>query len=166
MNNREQLDILMKGREAWKEWRSENLLTFPRLIGANLAGADLRGYNFLGSTLIGVDFTGANLSNSLLNGAILINANLSNAILIGANLDSATLSGAILDNTNFENCSMGGVIFQRNDLSKCLGLDTITVELPASIDYPTLKTTESLPINFLKKLGFPESFIRCLHEWS
>jgi uncharacterized protein YjbI with pentapeptide repeats len=157
--------VKLGSREKWQLFRADFSVIMPNLIGADLSSADLSGYNLFSALLIGSNLSGADLSGADLNGAQLAGADLSHANFSRANLECANLAGANLNNTNFENCLMGGVTFQRNDLSNCLGLDTITVELPASIDYPTLKTTENLPIDFLQKLGFPESFIRCLIEW-
>lgn len=71
----------------------------PRLNGANLSSADLRGFSICGGYTL--DLQGANLRNVNLTGANLRYANLRGADLTGtnlsdANLDKADLAGAIL----------------------------------------------------------------------
>lgn len=64
-----------------------------RLVGANLAGADLTTAILVGSDLTGANLLGTNLSSVLMHGAILRSANLGNAILTGAEMQRANLRG-------------------------------------------------------------------------
>ncbi|MEX0268594.1 pentapeptide repeat-containing protein [Leptolyngbyaceae cyanobacterium UHCC 1019] len=95
MADKEQLERLKQGVEAWNQWRSDNPSIEVNLSNANLIGAELWRVNLNGANL-----TGANLSKADLSRADLITANLTRAILIEANLIDANLLGANLTNAN------------------------------------------------------------------
>ncbi|MCE1273124.1 MAG: pentapeptide repeat-containing protein [Chlorobiales bacterium] len=86
MANREHIDLIRKGSEAWNAWRAAFPGTRPALREAALDGLDLREIN---------------LSDADLNGAGLHKAKLSGADLSGADLRGANLSGAMLDGVDF-----------------------------------------------------------------
>lgn len=190
MANAEHLEILKSGVEKWNEWREKNEIITPDLFGADLSHAFLTGANLTGAILteaflteaflIGAFLTEANLSNADLSEAFLFNADLSNAILSNANLSYADLSEANLSNAYLENATLletrldkvnfAGCIFARTtfgltDLSTCLGLDTVQVEYPCTIDFQTLRASKNLPKSFLLKIGLPELYIDYLPEF-
>lgn len=45
MANREHLEILKQGVEAWNKWRQEHLEIQPNFIDADLNGAELSDFN-------------------------------------------------------------------------------------------------------------------------
>jgi len=53
MANREHLQILQQGVEAWKAWRNQHRNITPDLTGANLRGADLQQADLQGANLQG-----------------------------------------------------------------------------------------------------------------
>ena len=107
MANREQLDKLKQGVQAWNEWREENPDVEIDLSGANLFEAKLSGAN-----LRGADLSKAILSRANLNKADLRKANLSeetdlyNADLKEARLYKANLSDAILSDAKLIGASL------------------------------------------------------------
>jgi len=128
---------LDKGTAAWNTWRMENPdlrpdLSFARLEGHNLNGADLSGTNLrraqlsnaglafaaiMDADLSRANLTGADLSETALNRSTLIEANLSAATLRGAELDDATLRGANLSQANLQGASLRYAILVDADLS-------------------------------------------------
>ena len=105
-------------------------------------------------------YPSADLSDADLIGTNLIGANLSYAILSKANLFEAKL-----DNANFERCTFNRTIFGLTDLSTCLGLETVQVQYPCTIDFQTLRASRSLPKLFLMKIGLPELYIDYLPDF-
>lgn len=128
MADKEQVDLLKRGAEAWNAWRNvrpgdqidlfgadlnganliEADLSNADLIGANLSNADLYGTNLRRACLRSASLIGANLRRADLNGTHLRRANLSNANLSNANLVEANLSGANLSGANLSNARLGG----------------------------------------------------------
>jgi uncharacterized protein YjbI with pentapeptide repeats len=102
MANKEHLEILGRGVEAWNKWRSENPEIRPNLSGAELISSNLNDVN-----LAGADLYGANLSGSDLSGANLIYAELIGANLRDANLNKANLSGAELGRAELSDANLG-----------------------------------------------------------
>ena len=86
---KEHLEILKQGVEAWNQWRKANPLARPKLLSADLSGADLSGADLSGANLFGANLRGADLSRANLFGADLRWADLSRAYLLGANLSRA-----------------------------------------------------------------------------
>lgn len=78
------------------EWFRDQGLTLPRLVGANLRGADLSGADLRGANLMRADLRGANLYGADLRCANLSLADLRGAILRGADFRRADLSLADL----------------------------------------------------------------------
>jgi uncharacterized protein YjbI with pentapeptide repeats len=185
--NKEQVEILTQGVEAWNSWRLENRTTRPNLIGANLrvvnlrvvnlTGADLvgailtaadlshanlRGANLNSATLISADLRRADLSDANLTGAILTAADLSHANLRGANLNSGTLNGAILSNADLSEAFLNETGFVSVDLTSVIGLETCTHTGPSTVDHRTLQKSGRLPLSFLRGVGLPDNFIEYL----
>jgi uncharacterized protein YjbI with pentapeptide repeats len=153
-------------------------LSGANLIGANLSGADLdladlrdanlsgtklheanlRGANLRYANLIGADLSGdANLNDVNLTGADLRNANLNDARLLDADLSRANLSGA-----NFTGVKLQRTIFVAVDLTSVIGLATCEHLGPSVVDHQTLEKSGSLPLEFLRGVGLPDTLIEYL----
>jgi uncharacterized protein YjbI with pentapeptide repeats len=145
--NKEQVEILTQGVEAWNSWRLENRTTRPNLIGANLRVVNLRVVNLTGADLVG---------------AILTAADLSHANLRGANLNSGTLNGAILSNADLSEAFLNETGFVSVDLTSVIGLETCTHTGPSTVDHRTLQKSGRLPLSFLRGVGLPDNFIEYL----
>ncbi|MFN4279132.1 pentapeptide repeat-containing protein [Thermosynechococcus sp.] len=83
-------------------------LSYARLRGRNLQGADLRGANLNAADLRGANLRGANLREAVLNNADLTKANLTNTNLTGASLLITRLDGAILVGAQLVDAVLGG----------------------------------------------------------
>jgi len=140
MANKEHLEILKSGQEAWNRWRALNPTVQPDLTGADLRGANLRGLN-------------------------LRRADLSNADLSRANLRGATLRKAILNRTNLRNANFDGVWMAFTsmgevDLSAVVGLDKVRHLGPSTIGINTIyRSGGKIPEIFLRGAGVPDNFI-------
>ena len=75
-----------------------------KLIGANLAGADLTDADLSLAYLIRANLSKANLTNADLSGAVLSEANLKEANLNGVDLEDAYLNGADLSGVSNLTC--------------------------------------------------------------
>lgn len=93
--NIEHLAMLSAGRSEWNEWRTRHRRGVrriqPNLSGADLTGADLRGFD-----LSHVNLWGARLRRARLSRANLYAAQMREADLAGANLDQAEIKFAVL----------------------------------------------------------------------
>ena len=96
MANRDHLQTLQQGVDAWNAWRDRQPLITPDLGGADLGRANLSEANLSEADLSEANLTEANLSEADLIEANLSEANLSEADLSEANLSGANLSGAYL----------------------------------------------------------------------
>jgi hypothetical protein len=140
MANRQHLEILAKGVEAWNAWRRDHYCIGPELHGPNLSGEDLSGK----------ELTSADLSD-----ANLMGANLSDAELTGANLTDANLTDADLSRA-----SIGYTTFANTDLGKARGLDSVIHWSPSTIGIDTIyRSGGNIPEVFLRGAGVPENFI-------
>ena len=113
MANPRQMEILLKGTDAWNSWREQNPTEIP-----DLSGADLSRANLAGADLSRTNLTHANLSFAYLHDANLTGANLSNATLVetdlsGGNFESSLWQGAQLSNIRFARRRLRG---------KCAGI--------------------------------------------
>jgi uncharacterized protein YjbI with pentapeptide repeats len=111
MANKEHLDILAKGVEAWNAWRKQNREVHPDLCGLDWTS------NSGGLLLNYMDLSGVSLRGAKLHEARLIQADFREAVLDYADLSSAQLFGAdfagsTLDNTNFEEANLHVAKFQ------------------------------------------------------
>jgi hypothetical protein len=126
--NKEHVERLRQGIEAWNEWRKENPEVWLDLRHANLSGAYLWGANFGTAKLRGAfprfadlrfaDLWDANLSRANLEGADLKGANLEGAGLKGANLSRANLEGADLRGARLFSANLGRTHFRGADLTE------------------------------------------------
>jgi hypothetical protein len=108
--DREHLDILWQGVEAWNDWRLKERTTKPNLTKANLTEANLTEAELYRVDLIGTRLSGANISMACLNGADLTKANLSMADLNGADLVCAGLIGANLTGANLSGANLARAV--------------------------------------------------------
>lgn len=199
MANPEHLAVLRdavtnKDIRVWNEWysarRAEHsgfrgdlsgaTLTNVRLLGINLAQADitkaillrtdlreatLTNANFTESNLTTADLTstrlnGANLFNFILTAANLNRANLTDANLAYAKILETNFLGANLTNTDFTNASVGFTQFDGVDLSSAKGLDRMVHRSPCYISIDSLyRAKGTLPEVFLRGCGVPDSMI-------
>jgi len=103
MANKEHLEILKKGVEAWNVWKEGN----PHIIP-----------DFSRAELFGTDLNKANLENAEFREANLREANLSQANLREANLRKANLSGAHLKETDLRNADLTNANLRKSILTK------------------------------------------------
>jgi uncharacterized protein YjbI with pentapeptide repeats len=147
-------------------------LTEARLCSANLDGADFGGADLCGAnagwaSLTRANFSYANLSGADLAGADLLAANLVWANLANANLGKtwlgdANLNGARLNATRLHGARLHETVLAGVDLSTVIGLESCRYFGPSIVDYRTLEMSWPLPLEFLRGVGFPDSFIEHL----
>jgi TIR domain-containing protein/pentapeptide repeat protein len=175
MADREHVDILMQGVEAWNQWRRKHPETRPDLSSADLSLAKLHKVDFHGTNLIRANLTStnligavldqANLSRACLNGATFYRASLTRATLVGASLHEASLIDADLTRTNltradFSYAFVGLTNFGGVDLSTVQGLDTVDHRWPSIIGIDTIYLSQgNLPMVFLQGAGVPDTLI-------
>ncbi len=142
------------------------------LKGANLNGADFSTVNLSMVDLSKADLCGADFTDADLSKAQLVEANIASAKLFRTDLGEANLSGANLIETIFKEANLSKANFSKSiltetflldvDLSKCVGLDSCIHYGPSYIEYRTLQNSGSLPENFLRGTGLPDSLISYL----
>ncbi|HEV8015003.1 MAG TPA: pentapeptide repeat-containing protein [Stellaceae bacterium] len=99
MADREQIELIERGVEAWNAWRHQHSDVAIDLSGAILVNASLAGANLLKANLAHAQLSGADLSGAQLFGAQLNGVNLNAARLDGADLGWANLSDASMLST-------------------------------------------------------------------
>jgi Pentapeptide repeats (8 copies) len=160
MADESHLSLLIRGANAWNEWRHEH-----RRDQADLSEADLRRSNLAGADLRVADLGRADLSGAELRRANLSRADLSMAYLIGANLSEAILTGAILrnaclDGVNFERTTVSRTIFASVDLSSCKGLEAVKHEGPCELGVGSIIHSKGrIPEIFLRGVSLPDEWI-------
>ena len=130
------------------------------LDNTNLAGADL-----CDATLLKADLSDANLTRSRLLRAKLFEANLcyanlTDSVLTGSHLYSANLLGCTLTSVDMEHAILGDTLFCNVDLKFVKGLESCRHQSPSSVDHRTLCRSGTLPISFLRGVGFSDEFIQ------
>jgi uncharacterized protein YjbI with pentapeptide repeats len=116
MANREHLDILAKGVEAWNAWRRDNFAISPDLSYAHLRRANLTGVDLSGAELRGAELHDANLRRAILTDAELRGAELHGAELHGAELKRANLSFTDLRRADLRGADLRGATLVRANL--------------------------------------------------
>lgn len=116
MSVAEHVEILMKGVDAWNEWRARNPGVRPDLSGIDLKGRV--GVEPPGGSLRTVDLSRCNLS-----GAVLWNLNISGAKLEGSDMRdgdfrSSNFRGSDLSSADIRNAALNGAILERANLHK------------------------------------------------
>jgi uncharacterized protein YjbI with pentapeptide repeats len=163
------LDLLRAGVEEWNKFRSrqENRdrrldlrelgLSRAALSGADLSGADLRWARLRAANLSGANFRGAQLRVADFSGA-----NLARADLRAANLFETSFRLADLGGTDLTGAMVGQTVFGDTDLSTVIGLAECVHDGPSILDFTTLVQSGSLPIQFLRGCGLPDTLITFL----
>ncbi len=145
-------------------------LTRANLTAVEFSRANLSGARLFGATLREVRGTGVNLSRCILQGADLTDAILSATSLVDADLRESDLSGAELievnltnadlDRTNLERVRCGWLTWNNVDLSRTVGLDSLTHLGPGSIGLDTLERSGGLiPDVFLRGNGISQEWL-------
>ena len=124
---------------------------------ADLRAAILENANLFLADLSEANLGGANLRDASLAHAYLVRANLKNAMLYGANLKLADLKNADLRGAEFYETILGAT-----NLSGAIGLQKIEHSGPSILDHRTIESSGTLPVNFLRGCGLPESIIEYL----
>jgi uncharacterized protein YjbI with pentapeptide repeats len=150
MANKEHLNMLKQGVEAWNGWREKNPDVRPDLFRARLTKIDLSEAHLNEARLSGADLSGAHLRGAYLTRTDLREADLFGADLYGADLSQADLRGAVV----------GYTLFGDLDLSEVIGLDTVRHDGPSTIGIDTIyKSHGQISEAFLRGCGVPETFI-------
>lgn len=116
--DKEHLEILESGVDAWNKWRNENLKIKPSLWGVNLDGLNLNNINFRETDLRHATLNGTKLAGAFLNGADLYGAKLRGADLREAELIAAYLYGVDLREANLEDADLSRASLVGMDLRK------------------------------------------------
>ena len=119
MANEEHLNILMKGRDFWNDWRKKHKKIVPDLSEAGLEEEDLRGFNLSGANLRGVDLSAADLSDVPLVDVGKLIQNIKNnreSPSLRTDLSKADLSGATLVETLLHRANLNGANLSEADL--------------------------------------------------
>jgi len=103
---------------------------------ANLENSELDFTNMAGSFQAKANYRNVNLTQTNFTASFLIGCNFSNS-----NLNSTFFNGSLLSGANFSNAIMDKTIFTNCDLSRCIGLDTITHNDSSSICLNTIIIT-------------------------
>lgn len=160
MANKEHLNILKQGVEAWNKWRDGKRLKVPDLFEAALSNANLSKADLVGADLRVANLEGANLSGTNLTGADLSRANFSQAnlqrsTLMLANLSRVNLRGADLSKATLALTTLGEI-----DLSSTTGLDTVHHLAPSTVGTDTLYLSRGrISEVFLRGCGLPDEMI-------
>jgi hypothetical protein len=135
MADKRERDMLDGGKDAWNEWRGENLETRPNLSAADLQGKDLEGF-----LLSEVDLDGANLSHANLEGVILDKSRLNGANLKSATLRNAKLFAAVLTEACLDEADCRGVELDEANLSHAtlIGANLLDATLIGSVLVETI----------------------------
>jgi len=112
MPNKEHVELLMRGPEAWAGWRKTSPKTKPDLRAASLATMRLIRMDLRNADLRGADLREANLYEADIRGADLRNANLEKTILSRTRLRDANYQGAFFRRTNLNRLDLSGLNFQ------------------------------------------------------
>lgn len=160
MANKEHLEILKRGVEAWNQWRLENPGITPDLSEAFLARKVLLGADLRGANLRGADLGGTNLCRAVLHRTDLGSTNLGGVNLIGTSLAGANLNRARPTDADFTDSSMGFTSLGAIDLGAARGLETVRHEGPSVIGIDTIYLSKGkIPEVFLRGAGVPDTFL-------
>jgi hypothetical protein len=150
MANPEHVEILKQGVEVWNEWRKEHQDVQPDFSYADLSNADL---------------CHANLSHTYLSYVNFGNTDLSHANLGQSGLFYASFTHTYLKGTKFNGAHLGFTSFAHADLSKAVGLETVTHALPSDVGVSTIYLSQGkIPEVFLRGCGVPDEFIAYMHS--
>lgn len=113
-------------------------LNFSVLTRADLSGANLFRASLVGAMAFGTNLSGVNLTEADLAMANLMFADLSGAKLVKANLSGTNLASAELLSADLTGATLGGNCFGFTDLSRVVGLASVTHEIGSSVGAETL----------------------------
>lgn len=135
MANRQHLNTLKQGVDAWNQWRKENPDIQPDLREAALASANLSKANLSSANLDEANLRSADLHEANLSGANLKEANLS-----AANLSKADLGFADFTFADLSKADLSAARLWKADLTaaKCTGANLTT----ANLSIATLRETD------------------------
>jgi len=117
---------------------SEAFLSFSSLGGANLSGANLFRASLFGAMAFATNLSGANLTEADLTMANLMFADLAGAKIVKANLSGTNLVSAELRSADLTGATLGRNSFGFTDLSRVVGLASVTHEIGSSVGVHTL----------------------------
>ncbi len=175
----------LQGAHLWRSNLAQAVLRETVLTGASLGRTNLTGSSLHGAHLRGADLSFADLSYASLEGAILTGADLSNANLAWADLRGADLREARfaaaslelanlaetdlrgasflkvnLDGAQFSDAVVDMTLFGDCDLSRVIGLETVSHAGPSIIGLDTLaRSRGQIPSSFLRQAGVVEPLI-------
>lgn len=149
---------------------SETNLLAANLRNANFKNANLSGANLMVADLEGADLSGANLSKTNLTKSDLSSINLRRADLSGARLTRTNLTQSNLMEARFIETDLTGVnlsqavagstVFASSDLSKVIGLESISHRGPSYISMDTFVLyAGKIPEVFLRGCGLSDADI-------
>jgi len=159
MADEEHVVLLRQGVEVWNKWREEHRDILPTLSGADLTGALLGGADLSGADLTNADLTGADLSSADLTGALLGGTDLTGADLGGANLSVAVLISAVLNGADLTGALLYETVLSNVNLINATGLEAVLHRGYSTVDHRTLQLSGSLPLKFLRGVGFSDNLI-------
>lgn len=116
----------------------EALLAFSVLAGADLSGANLFRASLVGALAFGINLSGANLTEADLAMANLMFADFSGAKLVKAKLSGTNLVDAKLPSADLTGATLGRNCLGFTDLSRVVGLASVTHEIGSSVGAETL----------------------------
>jgi hypothetical protein len=148
-------------------------LTDATLVYADLSQANLSQANLSRAIIMYANLDAAHLSQANLSQASLVETSFIQANLHGANLSQASLAGSDLtetlfietdiDSVDFTNSTMYHTVLAGIDLRSAGGLQSVFHHGPSHVSLSTIvRSHGSLPKQFLRGTGTPESFIQPL----
>ena len=150
------MEILLRGSEAWNNWRAEFLDVNPILFAQDLSGLNLANYNLSDTILSDANLNDTDLSKASLSGADLSDASLERSILRYTNLGYANLLRANLKKTDISFSVLEETFFTNVDLTEVIGLDRCIHAGPSNVDYRTTGQSVGVPTEFLKGCGLSD----------
>jgi len=117
MANKKHLDLLLKGKDAWNDWREENPGEMIDLIGAKIREKNLSGFILSRGNLSMADLSASHLYQTDLYKANLSGAILQNTTVSHADFSEADLTQADLSQTNIRRANLSDAKLQRANFS-------------------------------------------------
>ncbi|MCA1568053.1 MAG: toll/interleukin-1 receptor domain-containing protein [Acidobacteria bacterium] len=125
MPEKEHLEILKRGVDAWNEWRESQFYVRPNLREADLKEVELHGAYLGGSDLSFVDLRFRDLSDAQLENVNLSGSKLDGADLSRANLVKANLFRADLVHTNLTGADLHACDLRDANLTEAVLIGTV-----------------------------------------
>lgn len=142
-------------------------LSYANISNGIFLDADLSGINLCEARCIATNFSRAKLGNGNLRYADLSYADISYADLDSVDLGFATLHWTNLSYTNctnalFQDARFGNTVLGGTILIDTKGLESCEHTGPSIINIQTLINSQTLPLNFLRGCGLPDTLIEYL----